>query len=260
MKYCVKCGSEMEDEALFCSKCGNMSNAEPLVKENKSRTLVICISVICVILIIVVILLVCILSKRSGDEANTSTEITTEITENITVESSEIVEDIQQTTEGITELTTEIVTVEATTTEEVTSDIPKGYTLYTNERFGYTIAIPEGFEIIEESENGDGVTFGDTNGYAQIQVWGAYNVLGSTGRSEVELASSNYPLYDSKFDNSYCWYSYTDEGIYNFVASYFTEELEVGFSFRYITDFYEERYDLLCTEMADYVITGKSVQ
>ena len=33
MKYCTNCGAKMEDEALFCSKCG--TKAAPIIEEKK---------------------------------------------------------------------------------------------------------------------------------------------------------------------------------------------------------------------------------
>ena len=43
MKYCVKCGTQLHDDAMFCSKCGNKTESGGYKKaetENKAKTAV----------------------------------------------------------------------------------------------------------------------------------------------------------------------------------------------------------------------------
>jgi hypothetical protein len=48
--------------------------------------------------------------------------------------------------------------------------------VYSNARFGYTIAIPPGFSGNGESDNGDGQVFETANGEALLRVYGGNNL------------------------------------------------------------------------------------
>lgn len=52
---------------------------------------------------------------------------------------------------------------------------PKGYKTYWNERYEYSILIPENFNGMGESESGDGQTFVTPDGDTHIQVYGGFN-------------------------------------------------------------------------------------
>lgn len=36
MKYCTKCGQELEDNAVYCTNCGAQNNGQTTTKEDKS--------------------------------------------------------------------------------------------------------------------------------------------------------------------------------------------------------------------------------
>ena len=36
MKYCMKCGTSLPDEAMFCEKCGARQQAEPSAKQQSA--------------------------------------------------------------------------------------------------------------------------------------------------------------------------------------------------------------------------------
>ncbi|NLL37203.1 MAG: hypothetical protein GX256_06750 [Fretibacterium sp.] len=52
-----------------------------------------------------------------------------------------------------------------------------GWNVYENGRFGYRIEYPALLEVLQESENGDGVILRSSDGRSELTVWGGYNVL-----------------------------------------------------------------------------------
>ena len=56
----------------------------------------------------------------------------------------------------------------------VTSALAHGWEHYDNARFGYSIAVPPGFEAQGEADNGDGQRFSAPNRPTEISVWGGY--------------------------------------------------------------------------------------
>ncbi|HEX8821703.1 MAG TPA: hypothetical protein VF794_17395 [Archangium sp.] len=50
---------------------------------------------------------------------------------------------------------------------------PEGWSSYSNTRYGYSIALPPGFEGQGESQNGDGQEFRDASGKVSLKVWGS---------------------------------------------------------------------------------------
>lgn len=53
-----------------------------------------------------------------------------------------------------------------------------GWTTYTNPRFGFALAIPPGFVLAQESDNGDGATFRSNDARAELLVFGTNIVDG----------------------------------------------------------------------------------
>ena len=53
--------------------------------------------------------------------------------------------------------------------------VAQGISVYENQRFGYAIAVPEGFEGRGESDNGDGQVFKSADGTQTLRVYGGFN-------------------------------------------------------------------------------------
>ncbi|WP_224369070.1 hypothetical protein [Hyalangium versicolor] len=53
----------------------------------------------------------------------------------------------------------------------VAAPIPKGWSTYANERFGYSIGVPAGLKGQGESGNGDGQEFQSASGNVSLKVW-----------------------------------------------------------------------------------------
>ena len=51
----------------------------------------------------------------------------------------------------------------------------QGTGVYDNARFGYAIVVPEGFEGLGESDNGDGQVFKSADGTQTLRVYGGFN-------------------------------------------------------------------------------------
>jgi hypothetical protein len=60
------------------------------------------------------------------------------------------------------------------------------WTSYTNERFGYSVAIPPGLQGKGESVNGDGQVFQSVSGTVLLRVWGSEVV--ELGNEKTDLA------------------------------------------------------------------------
>ena len=59
---------------------------------------------------------------------------------------------------------------------DITKDAPKSnkYFTYTNERFGFSVDVPDYLKPTETSENGDGLYFETTGGDTYVSVYGSY--------------------------------------------------------------------------------------
>lgn len=66
MKFCKKCGNQLEDEALFCSKCGT-STAEKEEQHEKEPTTKGCGCYIALLAVIFAVILIFVLVKYSGE-------------------------------------------------------------------------------------------------------------------------------------------------------------------------------------------------
>ena len=65
------------------------------------------------------------------------------------------------------------------------------WTTYTNECYGYSIAVPAGLQGQGESQNGDGQEFRDASGHVSLKVWASMVVeLEGTPEGKTNLAWS----------------------------------------------------------------------
>lgn len=111
---------------------------------------------------------------------------------------------------------------------------PKGYHSYWNEKYDFSILIPDAFNGMGESESGDGQTFVSPDGDTHIQVYGGYNAQTIFGMSfDDEYQSVLKKLNDRKvkildqgtaddpyeeFDVSYV-IQYVEDGLYHVLRS-----------------------------------------
>lgn len=111
---------------------------------------------------------------------------------------------------------------------------PKGYHSYWNEKYDFSILIPDDFNGMGESESGDGQTFVSPDGDTHIQVYGGYNAQTIFGTSfDDEYQSVLKKLNDRKvkildqgtaddpdeeFDVSYV-IQYVEDGLYHVLRS-----------------------------------------
>lgn len=56
------------------------------------------------------------------------------------------------------------------------SDTTQAYRVYSNDRFGYTVEIPESFTVTETAQNNDGQTFADPASSSSVRVFGRHNI------------------------------------------------------------------------------------
>ncbi len=54
-----------------------------------------------------------------------------------------------------------------------------GWENYSNPRFGFTAAVPPGFALVQEGDNGDGATFRSQDGRAEMLLFGANIIEGN---------------------------------------------------------------------------------
>ena len=59
-----------------------------------------------------------------------------------------------------------------------------GWESYSNPRYGFTAAVPPGFKLAQESDNGDGATFRSQDGRAELLLFGA-NVIDGNFSDEI---------------------------------------------------------------------------
>ena len=111
---------------------------------------------------------------------------------------------------------------------------PKGYYSYRNEKYEYSVLIPECFDGMGESPSGDGQTFVSPNDEAHIQVYGGFNaqtLLGTSFDEEYqaklkELSGRKVKLLDQgtmddpdeEFDLAYI-IEYEEDGLHHVLRS-----------------------------------------
>ena len=110
------------------------------------------------------------------------------------------------------------------------------YIAYANQRFGYAIEMPAGFQQKSTSDNGDGATFVSNDGAAELAVWGGYNIEESSARRVRWTIQDMGPgakiaLKTVKSD----WYvlSWLDNGIIYYEKMIFSSEIVCGFRLSY---------------------------
>ncbi len=107
---------------------------------------------------------------------------------------------------------------------------PKGYKSYTNEKYQYSVLIPDNFGGMGESELGDGQIFVSPDGETHIRAFGGYNaqtIFGTSFNEEyqsklqelkdrkvelLETGTADDP--DEQFDWAYYFY-YIEDGLYH---------------------------------------------
>ncbi len=145
----------------------------------------------------------------------------------------------------------ESTTINETTISEgqqaYTSDT--NYLIYINDRFGFSIKYPEFLCNGEESFNGDGITLTNTNGDAELTVWGSHNVLEETVDSLYEEEINKHPnaAYKIKKDGFFV-VSWVEEGKIFYQNTVVSEEVINTFVIQYPLA-QKENYDSIVTEM-----------
>ncbi len=69
----------------------------------------------------------------------------------------------------------------------VTPALAQGWERYDNARFGYSIAVPPGFEAQGEADNGDGQRFTSPKRPTEISVWGGYLMDGFSSEAAASM-------------------------------------------------------------------------
>lgn len=266
MKFCEECGAELNDDAKFCDECGcQIANEESKLKSEikqtnnngkKQSNLIFGL-----IIVIVVVLLICLYfvtnkDKDIGSTPSTSTAMTEEVvttTEEVTTEVTTEATSSEPTTE---EVTTEIITEEITTEETI---VEENANTYYNELFGYSMLIPEGFEIVQEFADNDvkdGVMLSD--GSAQIEIRGSDYITINTASDVMDWAYGTVTWSD--LGDNYCCYSYDLNGALGYYGCYFDGNIEVYFNFQYIIDFEKDSYRAVAEQLCEYVMNGDVVK
>lgn len=123
---------------------------------------------------------------------------------------------------------------------------PEGFKVYVNEKYQYSVLIPENFGGMGESESGDGQIFVSPDGDAHIQVYGGYNAMTLFGTSfdeeyqstlkkfkdrkvkDLKSGTSNDPADD--FDASY-YIEYVEDGLYHCIHTIWWDDLSATADF-----------------------------
>lgn len=215
--YCTACGKEIEPGARFCNHCGapiesqmnesagnsfektvplNTSGAAssenaPVTSASSKRTplsrnakIGIAIGAV-VIIVLVIIALVFLLPNQSQDNS-TPTESETKTTVIDRTQSQDQSQDQNSGQSSSQDTASDADASESSSQSGTASDAYnessiEGYTLYTNGRFGYSIAYPNYYLVPYVSENGSGITIEDNNDEEiRIDVWGNNNSAGET--------------------------------------------------------------------------------
>lgn len=117
---------------------------------------------------------------------------------------------------------------------------PKGFQTYWNEKYQYSILIPDNFNGMGESESGDGQIFVSPDGDTHIQVYGGYNaqtIFGTSFNDEYQsvlkkLNDRKVKILDNgtaddpyeEFDLSYV-IQYIEDGLYHSLRSVWWDDL-----------------------------------
>ncbi|MBR1895209.1 MAG: hypothetical protein IJ822_00335, partial [Pyramidobacter sp.] len=65
---------------------------------------------------------------------------------------------------------------------------------YENARFGYSLDVPEGFDWLPESENGDGRLFTHSSPAGEFSVWAGYNGLDHSLKEAADFAAQGHRI------------------------------------------------------------------
>ena len=91
---------------------------------------------------------------------------------------------------------------------------------YFNGRFDYRVDIPSLFDSAEESDNGDGMTFGSESGMYSLWVWGAHNIFEDDGDSVLEGLAGSVKMVRGTANSGAGFYTaeFYDEDDSNFIC------------------------------------------
>ena len=118
---------------------------------------------------------------------------------------------------------------------------PKGMKTYTNEKYEYSINLPENFNCMGEATSGDGQTFVSPDGDIHVQVYGGYNAQNLFGTSIVseynakldELRGRKVEILDFGMEDD-------PDGV--FADGYEMQYIEDGLYYFLRTVWWDERY------------------
>lgn len=161
----------------------------------------------------------------NGANQQQSEEPTTQETQTTVIDNTEPSAPSQEEQSSEPESTSNTSNSESTSqaqSDSYTDSGISGYTLYTNARFGYSVAYPETFTI-QEVNNGSGINLeSDTaNGTIMINLWGSNNIDGSTAKSALNKMKSDIGIegYSASGDDWFV-YSYEVDGTVVYVKEY----------------------------------------
>lgn len=78
---------------------------------------------------------------------------------------------------------------------------------YENDRFGYSVDVPDGFVPRPEAPNGDGRVFAGDSPRGRIAVWGGYNALGHSLAEAANFASEGHDVVYRRLSKKGGWFA-----------------------------------------------------
>ncbi len=241
--YCMNCGHELEDGAQYCPECGAQQDDFPTGKIRQKSSTPLHPSVVQIIAVVAGALVVmavgafafiCLSStlpsqsqpaqSQAGSGAGTAQDTATaEANGSGAVSGS-----------GDAAQEPGFDQDDALFAAQSDVTVASGKLTYMNDRYGYKVALPASYKLVDASDNGDGVTFREPSSGIEVRVWGSANALSETPSSVLDSYASAHDVSYKAMGSTWAVASWVEEdGTECYAKQYVGGDYVNGIQFSY---------------------------
>lgn len=235
--YCLKCGHELEDGARFCTECGAQQDVLSTEKTRQQSSAPRRPSAVQVVAVVAAAFVIMAVGAFAFMRLSSTLPLQSQPTQSQVAAGAGTTGSAtgSGSTSGSGDPAQKPISDQgdalAATQGDVT--VASGELTYANDRYGYKVVLPAGYELVAASDNGDGATFRDSSTGVEVRVWGVANALGETLDSVLDSYTSAHDVAYKATGSNWVVASWVEGGNEYYAKQYVGDDNINGIQFSY---------------------------
>lgn len=235
--YCMKCGHRLEDGARFCTECGAQQDVLSTEKTRQQSSAPRRPSVVQVVAVVAAAFAVMAVGAFAFMRLSSTLPLQSQLAQSQEAAGAGTTGSAtgSGSAAGSGDAAQKPISDQGDALAAAQGDVTvaSDELTYANDRYGYKVALPAGYELVDASDNGDGATFRDSSTGVEVRVWGAANALGETLDSVLDSYTSAHDVAYKATGGTWVVASWVEGGNEYYAKQYVGDDNINGIQFSY---------------------------